>query len=88
MVLERVLGLKLLSKKAISSVSQGQGIKFIFLRGYHEVKQAFGVSENTMGLYEVRRLIQSEGGRISVKNAPESFCQFTIRFNKPNNIDC
>jgi signal transduction histidine kinase len=81
-VLQRVLDLRLLPKQAISSVSKGHGIKYIFLRGYHEAKQAFGVSENSIGLYDVRSLVQSRGGRITVKNSPGSFCQFSIRFDK------
>lgn len=81
-VVLRAIKLGLLTAEAARKIPKGQGIKYIFMSGYSGEKQAFGVSENSIGLDQVRRLVKQSGGVTGLQNSPGTYCQFTIRFNK------
>lgn len=87
-VVLRAIKLGLLSAEDARRIPRGQGLKYIFMPGYSGEKQAFGVSENSIGLDEVRRIVKQNGGTTGLLNLPGSHCQFTMRFAKePINPD-
>lgn len=82
-VVLRAIKLELLSAENAREIPPGQGIKYIFLPGYSGEKQAFGVSQNSISLDKLRRMIKLHGGTIGLQNLPGKYCQFTIKFAKP-----
>lgn len=81
-VIERAVELGLLDKESARSMPLERAIKLIFLPDYHSRNKQLSLSEHEQTLGELRLLIKSVGGFVSIQNQVREYCQFTVRFPK------
>lgn len=81
-IVERAIELGLLDQSKADAMPLERAIKLIFLADYHSPNKQLSLSETDQSLGELRLLIKSVGGFISIQNQVREYCQFTIRFPK------
>ncbi len=81
-LLERALSLGLISEASAKQLEPEQRIKLIFLGGFTTRDRSVSKSDNNRTLAEIRAVLKSLKGVISVQNQVGVSCQFVIRFPK------
>ncbi|GHA17300.1 hypothetical protein GCM10008090_28740 [Arenicella chitinivorans] len=81
-IITRAVELELLDVDSAKSMPLERAIKLIFLPDYHSRSKQLSLSEHEQTLGELRLLIKSVGGFVSIQNQVREYCQFTVRFPK------
>ena len=81
-IIERAVELGILDADSAQSMPLERAIKLIFLPDYHGRNKQLSLSEHEQTLGELRLLIKSVGGFVSIQNQVREYCQFTVRFPK------
>lgn len=81
-LLEKALSLGLISEASAKQIEPENRIKLIFLGGFTTRDRSVSKSDNNRTLAEIRAVLKSLGGLISVQNQSGLSCQFVIRFPK------
>ncbi|RBP48486.1 ATP-binding protein [Arenicella xantha] len=81
-IVARAVELKLLDQAEADAMLLESAIKLIFHADFHSANKQLSLSETDQSLGELRLLIKSVGGFISIQNQLREYCQFTIRFPK------
>lgn len=81
-LLERALSLGLISEASAAQIKPEHRIKLIFLGGFTTRDRTVSKSDNNRTLAEIRAVLKSLNGVISVQNQVGMSCQFVIRFPK------
>lgn len=81
-ILARALSLGLISKASAKQIESENRIKLIFLGGFTSRDRSISKSDNNRTLAEIRAVLKSINGAISVQNQAGLSCQFVIRFPK------
>lgn len=81
-VIQRALDLDLINETQANSMPAEQAMRLIFLPGFHSPDRQVSQADNDQSLNELRMLISTLSGVITMQNEPGQYCQFTIKFPK------
>ena len=81
-LLDKALSLGLITPASVKLLTLDQRIKLIFIDGFSTRERKLSIVENDRTLAQIRAVLKTIDGVISVQNQMNASCEFTVNFPK------